>query len=165
MAAPGDKGLAPSRTETPGGRAGYDPGRDRALLAVEKVSRVMDDMYLDPLLGLAVPWVGDIIGAGVGLYPVVVAWRARAPKVLLARMLLNLSVDLLTGLVPVLGDVSDFFFRANRRNLALLRARLHGPVVRASARDWLVVGGAGALFLGALAAPFVLLALAIAAVL
>ena len=108
--------------------------RDRALVAAEKIARVMDGYHLDPLLGLFVPWAGDVIGAGLGLYPVLLAWKRGAPKALIARMLLNLSVDLLAGAIPILGDVWDFFFRAHRNNLTLLRSRYQaGPSSRVRA--------------------------------
>src|SRR4051812_672515 len=89
------------------------------LVVAEKIARVMDGFHVDPLLGLFLPWVGDVLGALVGLYPIGLAWRGGARKVLLARMLLNLTVDLLAGAVPVIGDIWDFFFRAHSRNLAL----------------------------------------------
>jgi Domain of unknown function (DUF4112) len=139
------------------------PGRERALVAAEKVARVMDGLHLDPLLGLVLPGAGDLIGAGLGLYPVILAWRWGAPRALVARMLLNLSVDLVGGAVPVVGDVWDFFFRAHRRNLALLRARTTAGEVADSPRDTLVVLGALAVFLLALAVPVVLLVLALSA--
>jgi hypothetical protein len=131
--------------------------RDPALEVAEKIARVMDDHHVDPLLGLLVPWAGDVVSAGLGLYPILLAWRRGAPSGLLARMLLNLSVDLLTGAIPFLGDVWDFFFRAHSRNLALLRARLAGGEVVSSKRDTLVVLAAAAVFLAALALPIVLL--------
>jgi hypothetical protein len=140
------------------------PDRDRALVAAERVARVMDGFHLDPLLGLFVPWAGDVIGAGLGLYPVWLAWKRGAPKVLVARMLLNLSVDLLAGAVPIIGDVWDFFFRAHRRNLTLLRARWQAGDVRSRPRDSLVVGAALALFVVALATPIALLIAALVAV-
>jgi hypothetical protein len=139
------------------------PRRERALVAAEKVARVMDGMYLDPVLGLVLPGAGDLIGAGLGLYPVFLAWRWGAPRALVARMLLNLSVDLVGGAVPVVGDVWDFFFRAHRRNLALLRARTTAGEVADSPRDLLVVLGALAVFLLALAVPVFLLVLAFSA--
>src|SRR5438046_1820949 len=126
---------------------------DPALEAAERIARLMDDFYLDPLLGLFLPWVGDVAGALLGLSPVVLAWRRGAPRGLLARMVLNLSVDLLGGSVPVVGDVWDFLFRANRRNLALLRARTAGGAIAPSPRDGLVVMGAVLLFVVALALP------------
>jgi hypothetical protein len=63
----------------------------------------------------------------------------------------NIALDYLIGLVPLLGDLGDFAFKANRRNLALLRR--HALAKRkASAGDYLVVGGValglGALFVG-----------------
>lgn len=136
---------------------------DPALVAAERLSRVMDGYYLDPLLGL-VPWAGDVLSAGLGLYPVMLAWRRGAPRTLVARMLLNLSVDLLGGAVPFVGDLWDFFFRSHRRNLVLLRSRSLGTAVVASPRDGLVVAGAVLVFLVALAIPIVLLVTAILAV-
>jgi hypothetical protein len=133
--------------------------RDRALEAAEALARWMDRRYLDPLLGLVLPGVGDLLGAGLGLYPLLLAWRKGAPKSLLARMLLNLSVDLLGGSVPVIGDIWDFFFKAHSRNLDLLRARSQQGEVASSMRDTLVIIGAAAVFLLALAVPVVLVVL------
>ena len=127
-----------------------------ALARLERLAFVLDRRFLDLVLGLVVPGVGDLVGAAAGLYAVAVALRLRAPKVVVARMLLNLSVDSVGGAVPVVGDVWDFLFRANTRNVELLRARLaqgEGGAPRSSARDWLAVGGAAAVFLLALAAP------------
>jgi hypothetical protein len=137
---------------------------DRALVVAEKISRVMDGMYLDPILGFVAPWAGDVVGAGLGLYPVWLAWKHGAPKGLVARMLLNLSVDLVAGAVPFIGDIWDFFFKAHRRNLYLLRARWDGGSVRARRGDGLVVGGALVVFLLALAIPIALLVAAVRAV-
>jgi hypothetical protein len=129
---------------------------DRGLALATTLAHWLDHRFLDPLLGLLLPGAGDVLGAVLGLYAVVTAWRMRAPKVLIARMLMNLSLDLLGGLVPVVGDVWDFFFKANTRNLALLRARTSAGETRATAGDWLLVAGAALLFLVALAAPFLL---------
>jgi hypothetical protein len=140
-----------------------EPRPDPALAAAETLARLMDRRLLDPLLGFFLPWVGDLLSAGLGLYPVVLAWRRGAPRALLARMLLNLSVDLLGGAVPIVGDVWDFFFRAHSRNLALLRARSEGGQVAPSPRDGLVVAGAVLVFLLALAVPVGLLVAAVSA--
>lgn len=139
---------------------------DRALRVAETIARVMDGLHLDPVIGLLAPGAGDVIGAGLGIYPVWLAWRHGAPGRLIARMLLNLSVDLVAGAVPVLGDVWDFFFRAHRRNAALLRARLaEGGEIVAAPRDGLVVAGAALVFLAALSIPIVLLVLGVRAIL
>jgi hypothetical protein len=84
---------------------------------------------------------------------VLLAWQRRAPKALLARLLLNLAADAAGGAIPIIGDVWDFLFRAHARNLSLLRARAGGGAVRAHWSDSLVVAGALLLFLAALAVP------------
>ena len=111
------------------------PEEDRALAAAATLARWLDDRFIDPLLGLFLPGVGDLLGSALGLYPVLLAWRRRAPKVLLARMMLNLAADAAGGAIPVLGDIWDFLFRAHARNLeapadALRRGRGPGPLVR-----------------------------------
>src|SRR3954451_21681454 len=157
-AGPGDRGHSPDRAMT------ERPAHDPALEAAETIARWMDRRFLDPILGAVLPGAGDLLGAGLGLYPLLLAWRRVAPKALLARMLLNLSVDLLGGSVPIVGDIWDFFFRAHSRNLDLLRARTaQGKPVASSPRDTLVIIGAAALFLLALALPIALLVLAVSA--
>src|SRR5262245_41508332 len=116
--------------------------RDDALEAATTLARWLDHRFVDPLLGLFIPGVGDLIGSALGLYPVLLAWRRRAPKALLARMLLNLAADAAGGAIPLLGDVWDFLFRAHARNLALLRARAEGGAVRGHWSDTLVVASA-----------------------
>lgn len=112
------------------------------------LARVLDHYLVDPLLGLVLPGAGDLIGALLGLYLVAVAVRHRMSPVIIARMLLNLAVDAAVGAIPVVGDIADFAFRANQRNLALLDRRTTG---RATARDWLAVGAAAAAFAAVIA--------------
>jgi hypothetical protein len=76
----------------------------------------------DALLGL-VPVVGDVIGALVGLAVVVEALRVRAGWWVVGRMLVNLWLESAIGAVPLVGDVWDVWFKANRRNLELLKRR------------------------------------------
>lgn len=78
---------------------------------------------LDGLIGL-VPGIGDAIGVAVSLYIVARAHRLGLSRGTLARMLLNIGTEGLVGTVPVIGDVFDFAFKANQRNLALLRRKL-----------------------------------------
>jgi hypothetical protein len=105
---------------------------------------------------LLLPGVGDLLGSALGLYPVLLAWRRRAPKALLVRMLLNLAADAAGGAIPVIGDIWDFLFRAHARNLDLLRARAGASEVRGHWSDYVLVAGAALLLLVALAAPVVL---------
>ena len=77
----------------------------------------------DSLIGLA-PGVGDAITTALALYIVYEAHRLGAPKTLLARMFGNVAIDGAVGIVPVAGDVFDVMFRANRRNVRILREHL-----------------------------------------
>jgi hypothetical protein len=100
------------------------------------VSRVLDDLVpipgtsqrvgLDPVIGL-VPWVGDLVSAGVGLWLIAEAARFKIPTVVLVRMLLNTLVDLAVGAIPILGDIFDVVSRSNSRNLALFRLHATDP--------------------------------------
>ncbi len=125
-----------------------------------KIARVTDLGMIDPIVGLFIPGLGDIMTAGVGLYLVVVAWRKRLPKVVIARMLTNLGIDTAVGLIPVVGDVFDFAWQANRRNLALLQSRHVDR--RSRPGDWLFMIGAALLLLAALVLPILLVVWAVA---
>lgn len=76
---------------------------------------------LDGLIGL-IPGAGDLLGALLSFWIVFLAYRHGASKTVLSRMMLNILIDMAVGAIPVLGDVFDFFWMANDRNLKLLRA-------------------------------------------
>jgi len=127
--------------EPPGDAAdGTPPDIARARTLV----RVLDRYGVDPVLGLLLPGAGDLIGSLVGLYLVAIAVRRRMSPVIVARMLLHLALDAGLGLVPLAGDIADFVFKANQKNLALLVDRqATGKPTRG---DWLAVAGAAAVF-------------------
>lgn len=74
---------------------------------------------LDAILGL-IPGIGDFLGALLGAVIVVEGWRRGVGTTVIGRMLFNLWIDAALGSVPVIGDVFDIWFKANRRNLQLL---------------------------------------------
>lgn len=83
---------------------------------------------LDAMLGL-VPILGDVIGAAMGSWLI---WEARnlgMSRFQMARMAANVGTDTLLGMVPLAGDLFDFMFRANTRNLRIIRRYLdkHHP--------------------------------------
>ena len=123
---------------------------DPELERVRTLSRVLDSYMVDPLLGLVLPGVGDVLGSLLGLYTVVIAARRKVSPIVIARMLLNLGIDAAVGVVPLVGDIIDFGFKANKKNVELLadRSSLGG---RATARDWLVLAVAVAAFAGMIA--------------
>ena len=78
---------------------------------------------LDPLIGL-IPGLGDLIGAGVALWVVLEAADLGASGFVLLRMILNVAIDTLGGVLPVAGDVFDALWKANLKNVALLERHL-----------------------------------------
>src|SRR5262245_38955342 len=79
-----------------------------------------------PLIGL-IPLVGDLLTAIPGVWLILEAARFRLPTSVLIRMVLNLTVDLLVGLIPFAGDLFDFGFKSNIRNLELFRRHAADP--------------------------------------
>ena len=134
---------------------GAPPDRNASLELAEWLAHWMDRRYIDPLLALLLPGVGDALGAVIGLLGVFAAFKLRAHPLVIARMLLNLAVDALLGAIPFAGPVFDLFYRANSRNLELLRSR---DVREPRASDVVLVGGAALLFVAALLAPVFLIA-------
>jgi hypothetical protein len=138
----------------------------RTLAALRKWSVLLDSAFrvpgtnltfgLDPILGL-IPWLGDLttpLFAGLLLLHAV---RMRIPRVVQLRMVINAAIDLLIGIVPVVGDLFDFGWKANVMNLALLERYAH-PGSKASRGDWIFVAVViGALFAIAVT-PFVVVA-------
>lgn len=97
------------------------------------------------------PEVGDLVTTGFGFSVVVLAWREGVPLPVLARMLLNLAIDAVVGAIPLVGDLFDFVFKANSKNLALLEAR--AELRRTTWGDWLTLIGAAIALIAACALP------------
>lgn len=74
---------------------------------------------LDPLLDF-IPFFGDLIGTIVSLYLFWIAFELKVPEKVYFRMLGNIIIDSLLGLIPVAGIVLDAFYRSNVKNLDLL---------------------------------------------
>lgn len=82
---------------------------------------------LDGLLGL-IPGVGDAIGGGLSTWILYQAYKLGVPKVVLARMMINILIDAVVGAIPFFGDLFDFFWKANLKNVALLDSYRYSPV-------------------------------------
>jgi hypothetical protein len=133
-----------------------DPRVERARLA----ARLLDSAIripgtsirigLDPLIGL-VPGLGDVTGAAMSGYTVLLAARLGAPSSVVLRMVLNIGLDTLFGAVPMLGDLFDFGWKANTRNVALLDQYLDAPAPTRAASRAVVAGAVGAIVLVAAA--------------
>lgn len=107
------------------------PAPDSDLARLETLAALLDDRFripgtsirfgLDALIGL-VPYLGDVAGFAVsGVLFSVMLKRGAGPLILL-RMMGNFVLDALVGAIPLLGDLFDFGYKANRRNVELLKA-------------------------------------------
>ena len=78
---------------------------------------------LEPIIGL-VPVLGDLAGLLMSCYVLLEAHRAGASPRVKQQMVRNMLIDFFGGLVPVVGDIFDFAWKANVRNTQLLREHL-----------------------------------------
>ncbi|MEY9150996.1 MULTISPECIES: DUF4112 domain-containing protein [Bradyrhizobium] len=107
-----------------------DLTREQRLQRLETIAKLLDVAFIVPgtnvrygidgLIGL-IPVVGDIITTAISLWLVREARLLGAPWHITARMLANVAVDGVIGMVPVAGDAFDVMFRANIRNVRMLR--------------------------------------------
>jgi hypothetical protein len=101
-----------------------------ALRNIEMLAKLMDNQFqipgtsirfgLDPIIGL-IPGGGDFAGFLVSAYMLTTLAKNGASGFVLARMVFNIILDAVLGTIPVLGDIFDFAFKANQRNLQLMR--------------------------------------------
>jgi hypothetical protein len=89
---------------------------------------------LDGIIGL-VPWLGDVLAGLASCVLIIAAWFRGVPYVTLTRMVVNLAIDVVIGSIPLLGDMFDIAWNANRRNYALMTRHLEQPH-RHTWRDW-----------------------------
>ncbi len=92
---------------------------------------------LDPLLGL-VPGIGDTGSTIISAMALIAAARRGLPKILLARMSLNILVNEIIGIIPIAGDAFSFWFKSNARNYELLKSHT-GASRPSTTSDWIFV--------------------------
>jgi hypothetical protein len=150
-----------SATRAPQLPAHHEPPAARR---ARSLARFLDSSIRLPVVGYRIGWdavvglvpgIGDIAGGVVSCYIVLQAARLGAPATLLIRMLANIGLEMLVGVVPLIGDAFDAVWKANLRNMRLLDRHLADPSgARRASRIWLalVAGGVAGvmLLLGAL---------------
>lgn len=77
---------------------------------------------LDALIGL-IPNFGDSLTSLASFYILIAGVRYGVPKITLLRMAFNIGLDYAVGTIPVIGDAFDFIWKANRKNIELIRTR------------------------------------------
>jgi len=114
------------------GNAGPNDAASRraSLNRIDMLATMLDTAFVLPgtdvrfgvesLLRL-LPGAGDVLASALSCYLLYEARQLGVPRLLLARMAGNVIIEAIFGAVPIAGDAFDIFFRANRRNVALLR--------------------------------------------
>ena len=97
---------------------------------LDTTTKLLDNQFLIPgteirfgfdfIIGL-IPGVGDLVSLGISGMLVSVMARKGASGMVIVKMLWNILLDAVIGAIPILGDIFDLSYRANRRNLTLLK--------------------------------------------
>jgi hypothetical protein len=113
------------------------------LIWVDRVSRLLDSKFripgtrirfgLDPVFGL-LPVAGDVSTMLISLILIYTMHKHGASGKLLAKMILNVLADAVLGAIPIVGIFFDVYFKANNRNVHLLRAYYEDGKYRGSAK-------------------------------
>ena len=110
---------------------------------VEKLAWLMDrsipigkrwSIGLDGIVGFF-PGVGDLAGSFVSALIVASATQAGLPRAAIARMVTNVAVDTVLGGIPFIGDLFDFAFKANTKNIKIYQEHLQGRTQKV--RNWM----------------------------
>jgi hypothetical protein len=133
---------------------------------LDLLSHLLDDWFripgttirfgLDGIVGF-IPGVGDAIGGIASCIIIFAAWVRGVSYITLARMLANWGIEVLLGTVPVLGNLFDIGWKANRRNYALLTGSLADPQ-GTRRRSWLFFAALCLIFAIMLVVPMLLFA-------
>jgi Domain of unknown function (DUF4112) len=109
--------------------------RQAALARLDALARLLDTAFIIPGTNVRfgieaimrlVPGIGDAAASALSCYLLYEAHRLGVPPGIFARMLLNVAIEGIVGVVPIAGDAFDVAFRANRRNVRILRDYFDG---------------------------------------
>jgi Domain of unknown function (DUF4112) len=132
---------------------------------LDLLSHVLDDFIkipgtsirfgLDGIVGF-IPGIGDLIGGIASCIIIIAAWVRGVSYVIVARMVANVAIEVLVGSVPVLGDMFDIAWRANRRNYALLTGSVYEPR-KHTMQSWFFLGALCLILAALVLLPIILL--------
>ena len=105
------------------------------LRRIRKIAKLLDSAIgipgtkfrigLDPILGL-IPGGGDLVGGLISAYTIYLSTNFGLDKSQISKMIKNIALETFVGFVPIVGDIFDFYFKANLRNLDILEQHLEG---------------------------------------
>lgn len=108
-----------------------------AITRLERFSKLTDssigipftkfNLGLEAVIGL-IPVIGDAAGLILSSYVLIEAQRLGVSKRIKTKIIINMLIDFVGGLVPFFGDIFDAFFKANTRNTRLLKKHLNSQL-------------------------------------
>jgi hypothetical protein len=132
---------------------------------LDQLATLLDDVFcvpgtrirfgLDALIGL-IPGLGDIITGAMSFLILYAAWQRGLPRVTQTRMLANIAIDTLGGMLPVVGDIFDAWFKSNRMNYNLIMRGRAEPEHSHTWKDWLFLAGIAVCVAAIVAVPVLL---------
>jgi hypothetical protein len=122
--------------------------RQQEYQRLDKLSWVLDSSIkipftnrtigLDGIIGL-IPGIGDVSGGVISGYIIIKALALGVPFLVILRMVMNMIIEGMIGVIPFVGDIFDFIFKSNRRNVRLMKSYLEDPEETASRSSLSVV--------------------------
>ena len=132
---------------------------------LDLLSHVLDDFIripgtsirfgLDGIVGF-IPGIGDLVGGIASCIIIIAAWVRGVSYVTVVRMVANVAIEVVVGSVPILGDMFDIAWRANRRNYALLTGSVYEPR-KHTVQSWFFLGGLCVVLAALILLPMLLL--------
>jgi hypothetical protein len=121
---------------------------DNRLRWVEKLSYLLDEQFrvpgtkfrfgLDPIMNL-IPFLGDMSGFFISAALVLTMAKNGASSKIVTLMVINIVLDATIGAIPVVGQIFDFFYKANTRNIQLLKEHYHEGKHQGSGKGVLIM--------------------------
>lgn len=106
---------------------------EEKLIRLRQLSKNLDESFtipgtkikfgIDALLGL-VPGGGDLVSSVFSLYILRAAIKMKLPKSAVLAMISNILLDTTIGIIPIIGDIFDIFWKSNKRNLKIIEKHL-----------------------------------------
>ncbi len=109
--------------------------KDNAVQNIKRISELLDTKFtgpfgikfgLDPILGL-IPGIGDVVTTLLSIYIIFHAYLMGVGPFVITRMFVNILVESFVDMIPILGNIFDFVWRANNKNLKLLERYKESP--------------------------------------
>jgi hypothetical protein len=155
-------GASPRGAQSRRGRPGSDLFADENL---DALSHLLDDFIhvpgtrfrlgLDGIVGF-IPGIGDVIGGIASSIIIIAAWSRGVAAVTVARMVMTVAIETIGGALPIVGNLFDIGWKANRRNYKLLTGSIAQPR-RTASQSWLVLGVICLVLAGLMLLPTLLL--------